>query len=377
MSKINDIIINNDALNDFIKHINIEETRYLIFQNEFNYHMTLTSLETLKNINLLIDRYKKDVSVEILEGEKVLNLFGILQGLFVGIDCLYTIGKATMLNKMMININQNTSLREIKHVRNDVVGHPSYRFYSDDTIGFCLLDLDNINTTKFDYIVYTPYKGSYNITNKSVDMIEVINNYFIESNTILTQTINLFEAISSHEKMEISYLISILALRFSNNEYDFSLLNQIKTTYSNYLKINSGSNNRVLWRLNLIEYLFKLVNKNEFTTYLTFQELFKLYSLVFTFEKKLNNKLRYKFIKYEKNSQFKSLKVRISKIKRVDFNKEILHDSRHPLYSHNMDILFKEVEVTNDIKGLISWIKQMFELNDENILYLIGSELKK
>lgn len=373
-----DLYTNNQAINLFYEHLNNKEIKFYFFKNEFNYRMAETSLSILKNINYLIDHYRETVGRNEENGEKILNLYGILQGLFVGIDCLYTIGKASTMNKLMINLNQNITLREIKHVRNDVVGHPSYRFYSDDTIGFCALDLEHIQNSKFSYLVYTPsHQSSYEVNSREIDMIDVINSYFEESNAILTQTVNLFAAIENKEHVDISSMISLLAYRFSEGKLDLALLSQIRKTYQEYLKLAESSNNRVLWRLRLIEYLFKFADKNDYTTYLTYQEMFKLYSLVYSFEKKLDPKLRYKFVKYETSAEFKSLKNKVSKIKRADFNPSELHDARHPLYHHHMKILFDSLRGDKEVEGLLNWIRKMIQQQDLDILYLIGSELKK
>jgi hypothetical protein len=374
---MNDIALNNKVLSQFLDKIQEKEIKYLIFKNDFNFLMAKTSCDTLRNINILVDEYRHSYCTETSSGDKALLLFGILQGLFVGIDCHYTIGRSTLLNKIMININQNDSLREIKHIRNDVVGHPSYRFYNDDSIGFCALDLDHIHDTNFKYIVYSNPNGQVHQEERTVNILEVINNYFTESNAILTQTVSFFNLLSNHEKPELSYLISVLGFKFIDNELDYKLLEEIKLKYTSLLKLQSDSNNRVLWRVKLISFLFDDHDKNEYVNFLTIMEIYKLYSLVYNLEKKMNPKLKYKFVNFNKNQDFKLLKVKISKIKKKNFNINVLHDFKHPLYMQNMEFLISEFINDNEVSKLVKWINSQVEDKNIDMLYLIGSELKK
>ena len=109
-----DLIKNNDnIITSILDIIDDRELKFLFFKNNFNYEMAKTSCNTLLNINELVREYNISYTKESKDGEKLILLFGLLQGLFVAVDSLYTIGRMSNLNKLMININQNEDLREI------------------------------------------------------------------------------------------------------------------------------------------------------------------------------------------------------------------------------------------------------------------------
>lgn len=76
-------------------------------------------------------------------GEVILRLYGLLQALFVCIDSLYTLTFKITGTKNFININDNKALRELKYIRNDVVGHPTNRIVDDKT-EYAILNPDDI-----------------------------------------------------------------------------------------------------------------------------------------------------------------------------------------------------------------------------------------
>jgi len=366
---------NKNYLKEFSENINNADIKLLLFKNDFTFEMSKASVKTLQSINQLISEYQNNV-FDPAEDQKILNLFGILQGLFVGIDCVYTIGRTLSINKLMINLNQNIVLREIKHIRNDVVGHPSYRFYEDDVVGFCSLDLETVSNANFKYFIYLPKNGKVEISSKEINLMDIIGNYFKEITNIFTQTNILLQSVKEKKNLEFSNLISLLSFKYAKGVYDFALLDKIYANYDSFFNINQN-NNRVLWRLNLIKYLYNYKDKNAYVEYLTYREMYKTYALVYSFEKRINPKLNYHFVKLIQNQEFKLLKIYINKIKKADFNKNILHDYLHPLYIYNMTIVFDFVKDKGDVKSLINWIKEMIDKKEQNMLYLIGSELKK
>src|SRR5690554_7782985 len=92
---MNDWDINNKTIEELITVIDNKELSYLVFKNKFKYQMAHTSCETLKNMNLVTKKYRESYSHMKTNEDKISLLFSILQGLFVAIDSLYTIGKTT------------------------------------------------------------------------------------------------------------------------------------------------------------------------------------------------------------------------------------------------------------------------------------------
>ena len=372
MAIIND---NDKIVSRFQEIINNKEIKFIHFKNDFNFEMTKTSCETLLNLNELVREYRLSYLNEGKNGEKLILLFGLLQGLFVAVDSLYTIGRVSNLNKLMININQNEDLREIKHIRNDVVGHPTYRYYAN-TIGFCTLDFENINASHIKYFIYTFENNQTIIEQKDVDLLQVIDSYYCECNSILSQTIQFFEMKQESKEINISHLISILGLRYYEGKLDLDLLDRIEKEYSNLFKLAKNANNRVLWRIGLIRSIGNY-EQDDYIKYLTLTEMFKLYSLMFNLEKQFNKKLKFKFVKFEKNREFTKLRSKIQKIKKNNFEINNLHDSRHPLYEEYMKTIFDAFNKDDEVHSLIQWMKEKVKEKNHNLLYMIGSDLKK
>ncbi|HHU56391.1 MAG TPA: hypothetical protein GXZ48_06870 [Acholeplasmataceae bacterium] len=369
-----DIELNRERLQKLLDIIINQDVAFLMFKDKFAYEMAKTSCHMLENMNLLAIKYRNSYSKQKTNSDKLLLLFGILQGLFVAIDSLYTIGKTTNVNKIFLNINQNDSLRAIKHIRNDVVGHPTHRYF-EDSIGFCTLDLDHINGSEIKYLVYVERNGEIIINEKKVDLLDVIDDYYLECNDILLQNIELFDIKNRNIKIDISSLVSLLGYRFNNSIKDYDLLSKIYLRYQELFP--KAKRNRVKWRLDLIEFLFDYHEENEYLNYLTILEIFKLYNLLYQLEKQINRHISFKFVKFEKHHEFTKLRMKLNKIKKNNFDKNILHDSNHPLYLEHMNLIVRSFSNDDEVKNLITWIKKQLDENNSQMLYLIGSELKK
>lgn len=105
---------------------------------------------TLKNNHNAISYFEKSMDEAFDSGEVILRLYGLLQALFVCIDSLYTLTFKITGTKNFININDNKALRELKYIRNDVVGHPTNRIVDDKT-EYAILNPDDIKKDEFTY----------------------------------------------------------------------------------------------------------------------------------------------------------------------------------------------------------------------------------
>jgi hypothetical protein len=82
-------------------------------------------------------------------------------------------------------------------------------------------------------------------------------------------------------------------------------------------------------------------------------------------------------VKFEKNREFIKLRSKVKKIKKNNFEIINLHDSRHPLYEEYMKTIFEVYSKDDDVYSLIKWIKEKVKEGNHNLLYMIGSDLKK
>lgn len=170
--------------------------------------------------------------------------------------------------------------------------------------------------------------------------------------------------------------VSILGLRFSEGNIDDDLLNKIESEYTKLFALAKNANNRVLWRIKLIRTLFTFP-QDEYINYLTITEIFKLYSLLYNLEKQFTKSLKFRFVKYNKNNDIHKLRAKINKIKKNNFDITNLHDSRHPLYYEYMKTIFNNLSNDKEVSKLVKWIRIKVEEGNHDLLYVIGSELKK
>ena len=78
-----------------------------------------SSIAALKYVDLMIEDFKvRDASSK---ADILLDVFGLLQGLFVAIDALYQLSFTATKYKYHVNINQNRNLRQLKYLHGRVV----------------------------------------------------------------------------------------------------------------------------------------------------------------------------------------------------------------------------------------------------------------
>ncbi|MDD3382888.1 MAG: hypothetical protein PHT83_05290, partial [Bacilli bacterium] len=179
------------------------------------------------------------------------------------------------------------------------------------------------------------------------------------------------------EKSEDTTLLQkiyVLADKYSKGYNDLTLLKEIELDFCRLLGIKNDSNNRFLWRIKLIKMLFEQ-EKNVYINFLIYAELRKIYSLAYKLAIRLKPKIKYKFISYKVPNDFIILSNLLIKNKKIDLN--ILKDSYHPLFSSMYNTVIVEYIQNSKVTTLIEWIKKYFDANNHDMLYLIGSQLKK
>lgn len=341
-----------------------------IFQSKFYKKMAYTSIFTLENISYIIDEYLVSYKVERKKQEQLLLLFGLLQGIFAGIDALYSLSRSLGLNKILIGLNQNKVLKEIKRIRNDVVGHPTYRYYDNNTIGFCILDFDKMTESKISYSIYTD--DSDDVERRTVDMIEVINSYLLETMTNLQSTSRFLDLKLNLEAVNLLDLATVLFNNYVNGEKDFKNLNQIKENYQKLIEIDNA-NDRIIWRVNNINYLFNL-EENKYVKHLTFLEIKKLYESLYDLERQVNSQARKQKLVFDGAADLNRLKRDLRKQKDKNYN--LYNDYTHPLYLKFLKSLVKKLKKNKKYNDLANWLDKIIKENDQVLLYAFGSYLK-
>lgn len=227
-----------------------------ISKNKTNYQV-ISALNALDITNEAQEQFVSTMKTSHTDGQRILRLYGLLQGLFVSIDSLYALTYCLTKSKNHININQNESLRELKYIRNDVVGHPSNRVYEDSVLGYCILKKENIFDSTFSYTIHI----NGNVKEKEVDLNNLLINYYIEANKVL-------KTIKDIENSDLSKTNTVIlgTELFDSFYYDLdysSVLKRIRDAFTDRKLINK-SENRILWRIDLLDKLDKFKVESEF-----------------------------------------------------------------------------------------------------------------
>ncbi len=265
---LTDLIIKNE------KQIERFEMDYYMNQKNYPVVSALAALNTTNDIQ----KCYFDLQNATKEGEAVLRLYALLQSLFVSVDSLYALSYSLTKSKSLININKNQDLRQLKYIRNDVVGHPANRILNSKILAYCILDDKRITNDEFYYHIYT---GS-GVEEKKVEIIPLVEAYYIESNKLLDE---LYVYAKENRKKNSLVSLAVQALDTYGMDGDYeSILKQMKEIYLKNYPNASSSQHRVIWRLEQIEKLieFKTDTKEvqEIAEYAVGLELIKLYQLV-------------------------------------------------------------------------------------------------
>ena len=342
--------------------------------NKISFHLTKSSLETLKNVNMIIDSYMNSETTD--DAKVLLNIFGMLQALFVGVDALYGLSYCVTNKKWSVNVNNNPELREIKYVRNDVVGHPTKRLYNDNKIGYCDLDLKKTTYYELVYKIAIPSDNSEDITSHTVDLKKTINSYILESAKVLDEIYKrmLLESdIISLNYVDYSYSLYSYQIYkdYRNGIKNYEILNTIKENYLKVFKLDESTLDRFPWRINHLEELFRWdeTEHNEIITYLTYYIIEKLFRMCNTLEKGSKDELDFSKVVLT-YSMPKKVKDFVDFVRKHKVDAKPLKDPIDPYF---MPTIEKMEELANKNRNILKTI-EMFKKNKDNQtrIYLLG-----
>lgn len=305
------------------------------------------------------------------ESDILIHIFGLLQNLFVSIDALYDLTKLTMSNKYAINVNQNKNLRELKYIRNDIVGHPTHRTYSTGGVGFSIFSVPETSMQVITYETHF-FKQKFHETFKHfIKTNELIDDYHLESKQIIDE-------INNHiKKAQVKPALSILAKQLFEGiqleSFDYHLLQRMKDEFSVNRELSKESHNRLLWRMDLLTVLDNWketdIEKREFIQYMKEEQAYKIYEMTSNIESvdplymKINHPVLlqsfFRFIKEDPNRE-KYLKY----LKTFD----------HPYHHADIDELYEDAKNNLRVTKLLSWLQKQ---TSEHRVFLIGSALEK
>lgn len=324
-----------------------------------------SSVAALKYVDLMIEDFKvRDASSK---ADILLDVFGLLQGLFVAIDALYQLSFTATKYKYHVNINQNRNLRHLKYLRNDIVGHPTNRNYEDGSFGFSVIIEDEITKDQLSYITYIITDKKINRSIQTVSFDSVLNAYELEKNNVLIDLERYLQ--NTPHKTETTGLLVSLFEQSLNGVYNLQNLESIEEKFLRENNLSKGSNHRFLYRLKLLKEIFiwKDDKYQEIIDYAAKQQILAIYKMNLDINSKkiripvltmppLIEKL-YKIIKTSKQA------------KRLINN---LNDMDHPLFMQDLDQLIKLIQDPS-LKQLLLWFQR---IKDRNHSFVIGKIIK-
>lgn len=353
----------------------------------------IESLVSLLNNNGLQDIYQKSpnrfyrikASIHVLENTDdviaqyenrefaLINLYGLLQYLFISIDALYDLAYGILNNKWSININTNSVLRDIKYVRNDVIGHPTNRQYGNKEIGYCAIDFKK---TKKDQLVYDTFLPDTVKQTKVIDVPNLIENFIKEYKKTIREIYGNFNKNGTYGIVFLSPIALNILDNYSKGVFLEKDLKKMAEVYQKTYGLEEDSKNRFLWRIEICLSLKEIVPFNnkeaEVLTYLILRQMNKLCLMASDSD----------YQNYQYQSVRPDFKIKIPSlihytrffIKENEIPiKNVLKDKNHPLFDFYLTKIMKEGN-----KMVKECCQFLLRLKDnERFLYAIGSEIER
>jgi hypothetical protein len=331
-------------------------------QNSHAYR-AISSFDMIENIDLMIDRYLEQVQNE--KGAILLDVFGLLQGLFVAIDALYDLAIGLTQYKYHININSNPILHELKYIRNDIVGHPTHRTYNHGGMGFSILKPDSISKEKIVYQTFIYQKNDMEIKEKEVVFKPLLDHFMKEKNQILKEIYQYL--VHSETKTDIPE--KLFTLYETTNE---ELLEEIENNFRKTYELDKSSKHRFFWRADLLNTLINWHEQDDdfeqLIYYMSKVQVSKMYDMALDMEHRKGQELYtelpsilYKFYKFIRRHEKEALRLL-----------SYLHDKDHPLHQGDLIALL----AMNPPKEVYKLLMFLREQTSEEKVFLIGSALR-
>lgn len=344
------------------------ETFDIAFYKQNKNYSVVAALAALETTNEIQKSYYEleDTTIRF----NVLKLYALLQSLFVSVDSLYALAYSLTKSKSFININKNPNLRELKFIRNDVVGHPANRMMNSTTLAYCILDIDSVCKESFSYSVFT----GLGIEQKRVELSGLIQSYYEECNTLL----DVLYKVAKNEKISSVFfhmIVEVLNLYDLNGDYT-SKLSELKQLYLKEYPTATSSQHRLLWRLELVDNLLEFESKDEdiadLVEYSIGLELIKMYQLITgkVYTMSLGRRKPYlvsSFYRFLKNN-----KGSISHLDKIN-------DIKHPLLKSS---LYELIRLANrkEAKGpqkYLNLLKELYEKEEDALFYALALPIRE
>ena len=341
-----DLVIENEKL------IESYDLNLYLANNQIGVFTALRALETTNEAQkyYISSCYKGEKT-----GERILDLYGFLQSLFASIDGLYELSYQFEGNKNILNLNDDPNLRELKHIRNDVVGHPANLSWNHKNC-YCVLNNKSIDRYKFTYNIY-----SYSdVITKEVNLEELLTAYYNKANMVLRYFLNRKPSKQALKK----FPNDILAILTSIDRENF--VRNLNLIISKYNKIINTSNSRVNWYLKEINELDSIRTKDKTLKNIIFDAIYfsstKIYNI-------LSNKKVDLTYTYSKGTNI--IKSVIVNNRDLRENRKYLTDITHPHFKNVYTKLKKELIRYKSLDSFLVLLESTIESKNSELFFVL------
>jgi len=338
-------------------------------QNQVHFKIK-SCIQVLRQSEGIIEAFLSKQGIDE-KSDVLMHIFGLLQNLFVSIDALYDLTKLTMSNKYAVNVNQNKNLRELKYIRNDIVGHPTHRTYSTGGVGFSLFSVPETSMSMITYETHFFKQKFHEVIKHHIQTQELIDDYHVESRLIIDE-------ICTHlHKQNIKPELSVLAKQFLDGiqleSFDLNLLDKIQQSFLTNREISKESHNRLLWRIELLQVLDKWketdTEKREFIQFMKAEQALKIYEMTSNIES-----VEPQFVKIPHPALLVSFFRFIKEDERREKYVKYLKTHDHPYFQKDLDELLEDSKNNLRVNKLLTWLQRQ---TSDHRVFLIGSALEK
>ena len=348
----------------YLKHLDLIESTVKKEENR-TYYKTISAIGILRQTPEIFNAFNNQKCKD--KGAHLLAIYGLLQNMFVAIDALYDLCKMLMHYKFAINVNQNETLREIKYIRNDVIGHPTHRTYPEGGIGFSII---NTTLTTKDEIYYDTHffkKHTHKQSRKQVLTKDIMTSFLKEANPILKEVYKHME--NPAKDLGLSDLTYRFFKLLKNETFNMQMLSEIEKTFKQSKDITNSSQNRILWRIRLLKVVYNWKERDseikEIISYLSLSTAYKLYEMTCIIESVTPKK-----VKLESPYLMDQFKTFITENKDAKLLTKNLHDHTNSYHAYELEELKELAKPYSKVIKLLNFLSRQ---TDGDKVYLVGS----
>lgn len=216
------------------KLITFSRKQYALLQNQAMWAMLCSSMDTIEDTELCFDAFLTEDIDRADDGVKYVFVYGTLQALFVQQDAVENLHEA-----LKVPYTQDPSLRSIREIRNDSVGHPTKRGGGHSYNFIARITLESQG-----FRLRTTYRDGQQTRFKYVNVPELIatqRKVFIEVLDNVIKTLE-NEEMEHRKKFEGKKLADV----FSSTNYPLSKICEALNPESAHAQLGEGYVDRIL-----------------------------------------------------------------------------------------------------------------------------------